>query len=130
MDIKTKFNVGDKVWYVAYDNIACDCPICEGYAYEEKPCGVRQGEVDCITLMFAKIYHEESYKIIDSRLENGTCIYTNRNSYRVYETKEQAEQAYADELAKYEEDLWTEKNRVAEWFAERYDGIKKPTASQ
>lgn len=120
MENKTKFNVGDKVWYVAYDNIAYDCPICEEETYDVKPCGVQQGEVEEITIVHNLIKHIESYKIICKRYESGICAFTDRKGDSVYATKEQAEQAYADELAEYEEDRRCEKNRLVEWIKENY----------
>ena len=130
MEIKTKFNVGDKVWFVAFDNIAYDCPLCDEETYDVKPRGVMQGEIEEITITHNLTRHEESYKVVCGRYNSGLCAFTDRHADRVYATQHEAEQAYATELAEYEEDLWAEKNRVAEWFAERYDGIKKPTASQ
>ena len=120
MEIKTKFNVGDKVWYVAYDNIAYDCPICDEEAYEVKPIGVRQGDVERINIEHNLTNHKESYKIICKRYDNGICAFTDRNADCVYATKHQAEQAYADELEEYNEDRVIERNRLIEWITNHY----------
>lgn len=123
MEIKTKFNVGDKVWYVAYHNYACDCPICDEGYYEEKPCGVMQGDVEEVNVMHNIAHHEEYYKIIFERYESGMCTFTERKADRVYETKEQAEKAYADELAEYYDNKRIEKQRLIEWINSHYEEI-------
>ena len=120
MGIKTKFNVGDKVWYVAYDNLAYDCPICEEETYNVKPCGVQQGEVEEITVSHNLIRHFENYKIICVRYESGICAFTDRKGDSVYETKEQAEKAYADELEEYNQDRIIERNNLIEWIETHY----------
>lgn len=91
MEIKTKFNVGDKVWYVAYDNIAYDCPHCGEECYNEKPCGVKQGDIDEIYITHSILYQEERYKVVAERHDNGICLYTERQSDRVYSTEEEAQ---------------------------------------
>lgn len=120
MEIKTKFNVGDKVWYVAYDHIAYDCPICDEETYEVKPIGVMQGDVEQINIEHNLTSHKESYKIICKRYDNGVCAFTDRQADSVYETQEQAEQAYAEELQEYEEEKEIEKKKVLAWVKEYY----------
>lgn len=120
MEIKTKFNVGDKVWYVAYDHLAYDCPICEEEAYETKPIGVRQGDIEQITIEHNLTSHKESYKIICKRYDNGICAFTDRQSDSVYATKNQAEQAYANELEEYNQDRVSERNNLIKWFENHY----------
>ena len=123
MEIKTKFNVGDKVWYVAYDNIAYDCPHCGEKYYNEKPCGVKQCDIDDIYIMHSISYQEERYKVIAERHDNGICIYTNRQADRVYATEEEAQKAYADELAEYYDNKRIEKQRLIEWINSHYEEI-------
>ena len=120
MEIKTKFNVGDKVWYVAYDHLAYDCPICEEEAYETKPIGVRQGDVEQISGEHNLTHHKESYKIICKRFDSGICAYTDRQADSVFATKHQAEQAYADELEEYNQDRIRERNHLIEWVENHY----------
>lgn len=120
MEIKTKFNVGDKVWFVNYDNIAYDCPICEEEAYNVKPRGAIEGEVENIRVEYNGLGYVEYYKIICARFKSGQCAYTDRSSDRVYATKEEAEQAYANELQEYEDEMRCEKERLIEWIREHY----------
>lgn len=120
MEIKTKFNVGDKVWYVAYDHLAYDCPICEEEAYETKPIGVRQGDIEQITVEHNLISHKENYKIICKRFDSGICAFTDRQADSVYSTKQQAEQAYAEELEEYNQDRISERKHLIEWIENHY----------
>ena len=121
MEIKTKFNVGDKVWYVAYDNIAYDCPHCGEECYYEKPCGVEQGDIDEIRITHNICYHNEFYKIIIKRGESGLCLYSDRQADRVYATEEEAQKAYADEFAEWQEEQRCEKQRVIEFVKNHYE---------
>lgn len=120
MEIKTKFNVGDKVWYVAYDHLAYDCPICEEEAYETKPIGVRQGDIEQITVELNLTAHKESYKIICKRYDNGICAFTDRQADSVYATKHQAEQAYAEELEEYKQERNKARLDFMEWVVEHF----------
>ena len=121
MKIKTKFNVGDKVWYVSYDNIAYDCPHCGEECYNEKPCGAKQGEIYEICITHNICYHNESYKIIAERYESGICSYTDRQANRVYATEEEAQKAYSEEFAEWQEEQRLEKQRVIEFVKNHYE---------
>lgn len=120
MEIKTKFNVGDKVWYVAYDNIAYDCPHCGEECYSEKPCGVKQGDIEEIYISHSVLYNEEVYKVVTERHDNGICLYTDRGVDGVFATEEEAKKAYAKEFAEWEEEQRREKQRVIDFVKLRY----------
>ena len=120
MEIKTKFNVGDKVWYVAYDNIAYDCPHCGEECYYEKPCGVKQGAIDEIYITHSILYQEERYKVVSERHDNGICLYTDRQADRVYLTEEKAQKAYAEEFEEWEEEQRLKKQLVIDFVKNHY----------
>ena len=114
MEIKTKFNVGDKVWFVNYDKIDYDCPICGEETFYEYPCGVMQGEIRAVRGL-------DIFLLLKSvRVSAGQCAYTDRSSDRIYATKEEAEQAYADELYKYEIERRVKRQELLEWIKEHY----------
>ena len=120
MEIKTEFNLGDKVWFVTYYNFVHECPVFEEEVHDVKPKGVVNGEIIGVKVDILGFNTTETYNISCGDYKNCQYVYNSRKADRVYATKEEAEKAYADELYEYEIERRVKRQELLEWIKEHY----------
>lgn len=98
MELKTKYNIGDEVFYIAYATVYHECECCGQSYSDEIPDSVQKGKIIGISV------HADVGKDLDNiTLETTYKINTEgnwfvlRNSNFVYDTEEQAQAAIEKE---------------------------------
>lgn len=89
MGIKTKFNVGDNVWYIEYVTTASECPHCGEMVEEEHPYCVAVAAVDEVHVEISETGVKEWYKL-KIPFVKGKFLYTDRASAEVFSDQKKA----------------------------------------
>lgn len=117
MEIKTKFDIGQTVWFVDYKGVVHNNPVCCNEIEENVPVGVSHGKITgfylgsgdgqwCINELnnFEHYITEERYIISPNINAMSVC----RNAEHIYSTQEEAEQALRIAEHKYHIDKMDE----------------------
>ena len=108
MEIKTKFDIGQTVWFVDYKGVVHNnCPVCCNEIEESVPVGVSHGKITGFYLGSGDGEHyitEERYTISPNINAMSVC----RNAEHIYSTQEEAEQALRIAEHKYHIDKMDE----------------------
>lgn len=116
MEIKTKFDIGQTVWFVDYNYDEDYHPICEGIT-DNPPVGVSQGKITGFSIgssdamWFVEKNTDTQHFIVDEKYTisyniNERCI--RRTADKIYSTQEEAEQALRIAEHKYHIDKMNE----------------------
>lgn len=99
MEIKTKYNIGDDVYYISYATVERECECCGQTIDDEVPDSVKKGKIIGISVnidigqdLDNIISEMHTYKI---NTENNWFVL--RNSNFVYDTEEEAQTAFEKE---------------------------------
>ena len=89
MGIKTKFNVGNNVWYIKYVTTASECPHCGEMVEEEHPSCVAIAAVDEVHVEISEAGVKEWYKLRIPFVK-GKFLYTDRPADGLFKTQKEA----------------------------------------
>ena len=98
MELKTKYNIGEGVYYIAYATVERECECCGQTIDDEVPDSVKKGKIIGISVNavaeqdLGNIISETTYKI---NTEGNWFVL--RNSNFVYNTEEEAQAAFEKE---------------------------------
>lgn len=111
MEIKTKFDIGQTVWFVDYKGVVHNnCPVCCNEIEESVPVGISHGKITggqwCINELNNPEHYitEERYTISPNKNAMSVC----RNAEHIYSTQYEAEQALRIAEHKYHIDKMDE----------------------
>lgn len=96
MEIKTKYNIGDEVYYIGYSTVEKTCECC-GNVYDETfPSEVRKGKV--LGIMVNKNYSDTDGNGTRYKLSVDEVWFTHRDEKNVFSTEKEAEVAFRMEV--------------------------------
>ena len=98
MEIKTKYNIGDVVYYIGYKTVEKTCECCGSVYDESYPSEVRKGIVYGI-LVNDNFLDNKGQKCVSYKLSSdGQYFITTRDEDKVFATEEEAEIAFRMEV--------------------------------
>lgn len=106
MELKTKYNIGDDVYYISYATVYRECECCGQEIDDEIPDKVCKGTVIGINVQYG-IYNNNDNKISEIHNYDICTIgnwYITRCSNLVYDTEEEAHAAFDKEIKEKEND--------------------------
>lgn len=96
MEYKTKYNIGDEVYYIGYTTVEKTCE-CYGNVYDESfPCDVVKGKV--LGIMINENYSDTEDNGTRYKLSVDNRWFTFRDEEKVYATEKEAEVALRMEV--------------------------------
>ena len=103
-EIKTKFSVGDNVWYIKYAIIAHKCPHCGELVERYNPTGIDVGTVKTIFLQISEKGIAERYELQIPWMK-GKPLFTERSADEIFPDNKTAYRRYKEALEEngYEE---------------------------
>lgn len=98
MEYKTKYNIGDVVYYIGYKTVEKTCECCGSVYDESYPSEVRRGLIYG-TLVNDNFYNNKGQVCISYKLSSdGQYSITIRDEDKVFATEKEAEVAFRTEV--------------------------------
>lgn len=98
MELKTKYNIGDEVYYIVYNYKSyIICKKCGARKYKRKPCGIESGTIKEVNVQIGSfVTDEDNYIHIEYQVTDGYEV-TTVCEEDIYTTIKMAEEAIEKE---------------------------------